>query len=156
MLSQSSKTKLMDTGKGLSRNGQKALQTILVVEDHPLLLAVVKEILEDAHFIVLAASSPQKALRIEASFKGTIDLLLSDVMMPGMNGPDLAKKIKAQRPQIRIILMSGYPNGALLILNYGWHFIQKPFLPLALVTRVRNVLKSTVREQGTEHFDTRK
>jgi DNA-binding response OmpR family regulator len=77
-------------------------------------------------------------------------------MMPGMNGPDLAKKIKAQRPAIRIILMSGYPNGALLILNYGWHFIQKPFLPLALVTRVRNVLKSTVREQGTEHFDTRK
>jgi hypothetical protein len=57
---------------------------------------------------------------------------------------------------MRVILMSAYPDGALLVLNYGWHFIQKPFLPLALVGRVKDVLESKTREQGTDHFDTRK
>jgi DNA-binding NtrC family response regulator len=137
-------------------NGKKTPQTILVVEDHPILLKLVTDILEGAHFTVLSANSPKKAMGIEAEFKGTIDLLLSDVMMPGMTGPDLAKKLKEQRPKMRVILMSAYPDGALLVLNYGWHFIQKPFLPLALVGRVKDVLESKTREQGTDHFDTRK
>jgi len=143
-------------GEFVSQNGKASPQTILVVEDHPLLLKLVKAILEDAHFTVLAASSAKKAIRMEAEFPGTIDLLLSDVMMPGMSGPDLAKKLKVQRPTMRIILMSAYPDGALLVLNYGWHFIQKPFMPLALVGRVKDVLHSKTREQGTDHFDTRK
>jgi two-component system, cell cycle sensor histidine kinase and response regulator CckA len=140
----------------VSVNGKKTPQTILVVEDHPLLLKLVKKILEDAHFTVLSASSAKKAMRIEAEFSGTIDLLLSDVMMPGMTGPDLAKKLKDERPKMRIILMSAYPDGAMLVLNYGWHFIQKPFMPLALVGRIKDVLGSKTREQGTDHFDTRK
>jgi DNA-binding NtrC family response regulator len=77
-------------------------------------------------------------------------------MMPGMTGPDLAKTLKKQRPKMRIILMSAYPDGAMLVLNYGWHFIQKPFMPLALVGRIKHVLQSKTREQGTDHFDTRK
>jgi two-component system cell cycle sensor histidine kinase/response regulator CckA len=76
--------------------------------------------------------------------------------MPGMSGPDLAKKLKKQRPKMRIILMSGYPDGGLLVLNYGWHFMQKPFMPRALVGRVKDVLHSTTSEQDTDHFDTRK
>jgi two-component system, cell cycle sensor histidine kinase and response regulator CckA len=143
-------------GEFVSSNGKATPQTILVVEDHPLLLKLVTEILEDAHFTVLAASSAKKAIRIEAEFSGTINLLLSDVMMPGMSGPDLAKKLKEQRPEMRIILMSAYPDGALLVLNYGWHFIQKPFMPQALVGRIKHVLTSKTREQGTDHFDTRK
>ena len=140
----------------MSLNGKATPQTILVVEDHPLLLGMVKEILEDADFTVLAASSAKKAIRIEAEFSGVINLLLSDVMMPGMSGPDLAKILKKQRPEMRIILMSAYPDGALLVLNYGWHFIQKPFMPQALVGRIKHVLTSKTREQGTDHFDTRK
>jgi len=140
----------------VSQNGKATPETILVVEDHPLLLKLVKGILEDAHFTVLAANSAKKAIRIEAEFSGTIDLLLSDVTMPGVSGPDLAKKLKEQRPKMRIILMSAYPDGAMLVLNYGWHFIQKPFMPLALVGRVKHVLRSKTREQGTDHFDTRK
>jgi DNA-binding response OmpR family regulator len=140
----------------VSLNGKAPPKTILVVEDHPLLLKLVKDILEDAHFTVLTAGSAKKAIRVEGEFSGTIDLLLSDVMMPGMSGPDLAQKLKVQRPEMRIILMSAYPDGALLVLNYGWHFIQKPFLPLALVGRIKDVLRSKTREQGTDHFDTRK
>ena len=140
----------------MSLNGKSTPKTILVVEDHPLLLKLVKEILEDAHFTVLTASSAKKAIGIEAEFPGTIDLLLSDVMMPGMSGPDLAQKLKEERPKMRIILMSAYPDGALLVLNYGWHFIQKPFMPQALVGRIKHVLTSKTREQGTDHFDTRK
>ena len=139
----------------MSQNGKKTPQTILVVEDHLLLLKLVKDILEDAHFTVLHANSAKQALQIEAEFEGTIDLLLSDVMMPGMSGPDLAKKLKAQRPEMRIILMSGYPDGGLLVLNYGWHFMQKGFVPRALVGRVKDVLQSKTSEQGTDHFDTR-
>jgi two-component system cell cycle sensor histidine kinase/response regulator CckA len=143
-------------GEFVSQNGKATLQTVLVVENHPLLLKLVKGILEDAHFTVLAAPSAKKAIQIEAEFSGTIDLLLSDVTMPGVSGPDLAKKLKEQRPTMRIILMSAYPDGAMLVLNYGWHFIQKPFMPLALVGRVKHVLRSKTREQGTDHFDTRK
>jgi DNA-binding response OmpR family regulator len=137
-------------------NGNSSHKTVLVVEDHPLLLKLVTRILEDAHFTVLSASSAKKAIQVEAEFSGTINLLLSDVMMPGMSGPDLAKILKKQRPKMRIILMSAYPDGALLVLNYGWHFIQKPFMPLALVGRIKHVLLSKTREQGTDHFDTRK
>ena len=142
--------------ESVSTNGKATPQTILLVEDHPLLLKLVKGILVDAGFTVLAASSAEKAIQIEAKFPGTIDLLLSDVMMPGVSGPDLAKTLKKQRPKMRIILMSAYPDGALLVLNYGWHFIQKPFMPLALVGRIKHVLRSKTREQGTDHFDTRK
>jgi two-component system, cell cycle sensor histidine kinase and response regulator CckA len=137
-------------------NGKVAPKTILVVEDHLLLLKLVKEILEGAHFTVLTANSAKKAIQVEAAHSGTIDLLLSDVMMPGMSGPDLAKKLKEQRPEMRIILMSAYPDGALLVLNYGWHFMQKGFMPQALVGRIKHVLTSKTREQGTDHFDTRK
>jgi two-component system cell cycle sensor histidine kinase/response regulator CckA len=122
--------------------GKKNRATILVVEDHPLFLKVVTEILE-AHFTVLSANGPVEGL------------LLSDVMMPGMNGPDLAKYLKKQRPSISIMLMSSFPDGAVLVLNYGWHFILKGFLPLALVARIKDVLKSKTVEQGTDHFDTR-
>src|ERR1700689_1610302 len=140
----------------VSRNCKALPHTILIVEDHPILLKLVKGILEKARFTVLAASSAKKAIRIEAEFPGTIDLLLSDGMMPGMSGPDLAKRLKERRPKMRIILMSAYPDGALLVLNYGWHFIQKPFMPLALVGRIKHVLLSKTREQGTDHFETRK
>ena len=146
--------KVSQNGKA-TQNGKTTPQTVLVVEDHLLLLKLVKDILEDAHFTVLHANSAKQALQIEAEFEGTIDLLLSDVMMPGMSGPDLAKKLKAQRPEMRIILMSGYPDGGLLVLNYGWHFIRKPFLASMLVDTVKDVLTGVSREQEPDRFNTR-
>lgn len=130
-------------------------ETVLVVEDDADILRMVQIILEEAGFEVLAANSAKQAIRVEAQFSRTIQLLLSDVMMPDMCGPDLAKVLKQRRPEMRVMLMSGYANGAMLVLNHGWHFIQKPFLPAALLGGVTDVLHTTVRDQGTDHFDPR-
>ena len=127
-------------------------KTILVVEDTALVLKTVCMILERAEFTVLAAGSAEEAMRI-AGFAKTIDLLLSDVMMPDMSGPDLALQLKELRPQMRVMLMSGYPDGAMLVLNYGWHFIEKPFVPAQLVAKINEVLGEEMRDQGTDHFD---
>jgi two-component system, cell cycle sensor histidine kinase and response regulator CckA len=131
-------------------------ETILLVEDHPALLKLVKQILEDADFTVVEASNAKQAIQLEAEFPGTIDLLVSDVRLGGMSGPNLAKKLKQRRPQMRVMLMSGYPGGALLVLNYGWHYIEKPFVPSLLVQKVKDVLRGETREQSTDRFNTLK
>jgi two-component system, cell cycle sensor histidine kinase and response regulator CckA len=131
------------------------VETILVVEDNSFVLKPVLTMLERAGFEVLSATGAEEAIRVEADFAGTIHVLLSDVMMPGISGPDLAKKLKERRPEMHIILMSGYADGALLVLNYGWHFIKKPFVAAGLLGRINDVLHSEIREQGTDHFDTR-
>jgi two-component system cell cycle sensor histidine kinase/response regulator CckA len=131
----------------------RELRTILVVEDTPLVLTTATRILKNAGFTVLAAPCAEEAIRIEADFAGTIHLLLSDVTMPGVPGPDLAKQLKKRRPEMFVILMSGYPGGQLLLLNYGWHFMQKPFVAAALVGRIKEVLRSDT--QGAKHIDPR-
>ena len=128
-------------------------ETILLVEDHPALLKLVKQILEDAHFTVIPASNAKQAIRIEGEYPGTIDLLLSGVKIRGMSGPDLAHTLKERRPQMRVMLMSGYPGGALLVLNYGWHYIERPSVPSMLVSKIKEVLRGQNREQSTDRFD---
>ena len=130
-------------------------KTILVVEDTALVLKTVRMILERANFTVLAAANASEAMQLADCAK-TIDLLLSDVVMPGMSGPDLALKLKEQLPKMRVLLMSGYDGGGMHFLNHGWHFIQKPFVPVQLVAEINEVLNGEMRDQGTDHFDTRK
>lgn len=132
------------------------LETILLVEDHPVLRKLVKQILENARFTVISAANLKQAIRFEAEYPGTIDLLLSDVRVTGMSGPKLAKRLKERRPQMRVMLMAGYPGGALLVLNYGWHYIEKPFLPSLLVNKIKDVLRGETREQSSDRFDTLK
>jgi FixJ family two-component response regulator len=69
-------------------------------------------------------------------------------MMPDVSGPELASALKENRPEMRVMLMSGFADGAMVVLNHGWHFITKPFLASALLVRVNDVLHSDVREQG--------
>jgi two-component system, cell cycle sensor histidine kinase and response regulator CckA len=121
------------------------LQTILLVEDHAALLKLVKQILEDAHFSVIPAKNAKEAMRLEEEFSGTIDLLLSDVRMRGMSGPELAEKLVDRRPQMRVVLMSGYPGGVSVVQHYGWHYIQKPFAPAALVEKIKTALRNESR-----------
>ena len=134
---------------------KNSLETILVVEDRTDVRDVVRKILEHAGFCVLATDSGAHAIQVEGLTHGTIHLLLSDVMMPDMSGPVVAKILKNRRPEMRVMLMSGYPDGDMLFLNYGWHFIEKPFLAAKLVERVNDILHTPLRSQGEDHFDTR-
>jgi two-component system cell cycle sensor histidine kinase/response regulator CckA len=120
-------------------------ETILLVEDHSALLKLIKQILEDANFSVIPAKNAKEASRLEAEFPGTIDLLLSDVRMRGRSGPELAKKLKERRPSMRVVLMSGYPGGVSLVHKNGWHYIQKPFAPSALVDKIKCALRGESR-----------
>ncbi|MGI8989546.1 MAG: response regulator [Bryobacteraceae bacterium] len=129
--------------------------SILVIEADKIVREVVSRIIVNEGFHVLSASSAAEALNIEDGFGGTIQLLISDVMMTDMSGPEVATKMKILRPNMKVMLISGYPDGALLLLNYGWHFIQKPFLPADLAARIKEVLSSEISDQGFYRFDTR-
>ena len=120
-----------------------------------MVLEAVREILECAGFCVLATSSGAHAIQVESTHPGAIHLLLSDVMMPDMSGPAVAQLVKKNRPDMRVMLMSGYADGDMLILNHGWHFIEKPFLSNALIERVNEVLHTPERSQGDDGFDNR-
>ena len=132
-------------------------ETILVVDDNESVLQTVVAILARANFRVLSAHSGASALKLSGETKSKIDLLLSDVDMPLVSGPVLGQTLKETRPDIHVMLMSGGANGSLLVLNYGWAFIEKPFLPDKLTSMVSEVLHSPDRSQlGGKEFDSRK
>ena len=138
-------------------NPTATLETILVVDDNDLVLKVVVEVLSRAHFRVLSAGDGASAVELANKTERKIDLLLSDVDMPMMSGPDLGLLLKKTRPDMHMMLMSGGENGNLLVLNYGWAFIQKPFIAQKLVQMVLDVLHSPDRSQaGGQEFDSRK
>ena len=135
----------------------KTLETILVVDGDAAVLDAVGTILKQADFHVLSASSGADALTLAAETNGDIHLLLSEVDAPQMSGPDLGEALKKTRPDIHVMLMSGGPQGNLLVLNYGWAFLGKPFVPVKLVEMVTHVLHSPDRSQpGGHEFDRRK
>jgi DNA-binding NtrC family response regulator len=133
------------------------LETILVVDDDDAVLRTVVAILENANFQVLSATNGADAIKVAEVRKEKIDLLLSDVDMRLMSGPDLGEILKKNRPDLHVMLMSGGARGNLLVLNYGWAYIQKPFLAVKLVQMVSEVLRSENRSQlGGQEFDSRK
>jgi CheY-like chemotaxis protein len=116
-------------------------ETVLVVEDEPGVRALAEQALTRHGFRVLTATTAEEALELAASFEGTIHLLLTDVVMPGMKGPELGRRMRALRPALRVLLMSGYAadvmtkddlaDGALL---------SKPFSQATLTRSVRHAL----------------
>ena len=143
----------------MSSSPERTLETILVVDDDQEILKMVAAILKHAEFRVLEARGATEALTIsEQQGDDIIDMLLSDVEMPEMSGPDLGEALKKSRPDMHVMLMSGGGNsGNLLVLNYGWAYIQKPFIPVKLVEMVSEVLHSPNRSQaGGQEFDSRK
>jgi two-component system, cell cycle sensor histidine kinase and response regulator CckA len=132
------------------------LETILVADDDEAVLRVVVRILKRAGFLVLSADSGDAAIALAERTEQRIHLLLSDIDMPGMSGPALGEALKLARPEMHVMLMSGQHDGALLVLNYGWAFIRKPFISKKLVEMVTDVLHSPNRSQlGGEAFDSR-
>ena len=121
----------------------RGTETVLVVEDEPAVLALSRRALEAQGYVVLAASDATTALRLVERHGGPIHLLLTDVVMPGMSGRDLADQLAARRPGTRVLYMSGYPGDAVVQhgeLPVGSAFLQKPFSPDSLARKVRDVL----------------
>ncbi len=118
-------------------------QTVLLVEDEMVLRVLVCEILEDGGYQVLDGGTPTRALEVAETHSGPIHLVVSDVIMPEMSGPELSQRLLATRPQVRILYMSGYTDEAIGhhgVLDPGTHFIQKPFTSDALLRKVSDAL----------------
>jgi len=121
----------------------RGTETILVVEDEPAVLSLSRRALEAQGYVVLAASDAAAAMRVVERHGGTIHLLLTDVVMPGLSGRELADRLATRRPGIRVLYMSGYPGDAVVqhgALPHGSAFLQKPFSPDGLARKVRDVL----------------
>src|SRR5947209_7523209 len=101
-----------------ARDHENIQRTILVVDDSPDVLRFVRAVLIDGNYNVLTSCSGEDALLQSKNYEGEIDLLLSDFQMPGMNGIDLAVQLCYDRPQIQVLLMSGFAHG-MLVLNEG-------------------------------------
>jgi two-component system, cell cycle sensor histidine kinase and response regulator CckA len=118
-------------------------ETILVVEDETTLLDTTRRMLESLGYRVLAAAAPQKALRLAAEHPADIDLLLTDVVMPDLNGPELVRRLLQDRPRLKYLYMSGYTANLLAlegVSDDGPAFLAKPFSRHALAHKVREVL----------------
>ena len=122
----------------------KGFETILLVEDAALVRTLARQVLETAGYRVLEAASAEAALKICENINGTrIDLVLTDVVMPGMSGNDMSKILLARQPDMPVLYMSGYTDDAIVqhgVLEPGINFLQKPFTPGALAMKVREVL----------------
>ena len=122
---------------------KKGSETIMMVEDEPAILEIGKAMLESFGYTVLATSDPDDALRMAGEHSCSIDLIITDVVMPGMSGRELVEKLSAVCPQSRHMYMSGYTDDIIAphgILEEDINFIQKPFSMDTLAARVREVL----------------
>ena len=128
---------------GAARLVPSGHETILLVEDEPSILRLAKTMLERQGYAVLAASTPGAAIQLAEQHPGEIHLLMTDVVMPEMNGRVLAKNLLALYPQIKRLFMSGYTADLIArhgVLDEGVPFIQKPFTMDSLATKVRDAL----------------
>ncbi|WP_319589125.1 ATP-binding protein [uncultured Desulfobulbus sp.] len=123
---------------------ERGRETVLLVEDEPTILDMTTEMLERLGYTVLAAGTPGEAIRLTREHPGRIDLLLTDVVMPEMNGRDLAKTLLSIYPDIRRLFMSGYTASVIAhhgVLDEGMHFIHKPFSMKDLGRKLREALE---------------
>lgn len=119
-------------------------EIIMLVEDEPTLLHMIKGMLESLGYSVIAAGTPSKAIQLASSFQGQIHLLATDVIMPEMNGSQLAKQLMEIRPEMKHLFMSGYTDNVIAdqgVLKEGVSFIQKPFSINELANKIRAALK---------------
>jgi CheY-like chemotaxis protein len=126
----------------------RGTETILLVEDEEEVRALTRELLEIDGYTILEAGSPEEALRLGTEHPGPIHLLITDVVMPQMSGPELARRLTAHRPGMNVLCMSGYPERttvqrAEITADTAW--LQKPFTPASLSAHVRQVLDAQAR-----------
>jgi CheY-like chemotaxis protein len=118
-------------------------ETILVVEDEEELLALVKDLLESHGHTVLCALAPSEALAAVETTKVKIDILITDVVMPGMNGKELKERLEMIYPSLQTLFISGYTADIVAkrgVLEEGMYFLQKPFTTTALLKKIRSMI----------------
>jgi PAS domain S-box-containing protein len=129
--------------KGLASPAERGHETILLVEDEKAILKITTMMLEHLGYRVLAASTPGEAIRLAEQHAGELHLLMTDVVMPEMNGRDLARRLLSLYPDIKRLFMSGYTANVIAhhgVLEEGVHFIQKPFSIMNLADKLRETL----------------
>ncbi|QEL17643.1 PAS domain S-box protein [Limnoglobus roseus] len=134
-------------GQSAGRSGVRGMArgtgTILVVEDEAAVRALTRHILQAAGYSVLEAADGEGAVRVAAGHPGTIDVLVTDVVMPGAGGREVADRLRGLRPGLKVLYLSGYTSDAVIrhgIETHKVNFLQKPFSPAALAAKVRDVL----------------
>jgi CheY-like chemotaxis protein len=129
--------------KGLASPAERGHETILLVEDEQAILEMTTMMLKHLGYRVLAASTPCEAIRLAEQHAGELHLLMTDVVMPEMNGRDLARRLLSLYPDIKRLFMSGYTANVIAhhgVLEEGVHFIQKPFSMMNLADKLRETL----------------
>ena len=140
-------TVLVEDDQALVAASPRGEETVLVVEDEPGVRNIVVQMLEQQGYTVLSASSPEDVLHLLESYPAPIDLLLTDVVMPGMSGPEVVEWIQERRPTAKVLYMSGYTDST--VLKRGVHsertpYLQKPFTLESLSEKVREVLNRAI------------
>jgi DNA-binding NtrC family response regulator len=133
----------VSVNEGASAAGGES-NTLLLVEDESGIRELTSELLASWGYEVLVARNGVEALEISGKHRGTIHLMVTDVVMPHMNGRDLAERMRQMRPEIKVIYMSGYTDNLVLqggMVEEGSDFIQKPFTADTLARRVRAALQ---------------
>jgi len=124
-------------------DAQSDPKTILVVDDDISVLTVIKCMLESSDYNVLLANNADVALRMAQRHDLSIDLMLTDVMMPDVSGPDLAKQMQVIRPQMKVLFMSGYADSEVVrvkVLDYALGFLPTPFTSDSLLETVKRAI----------------
>ena len=122
-------------------------ETVLLVEDEESVRELVRETLRSKGYTVMEAADGISGMKVAESWEGKIDILITDVVMPGMSGRELAQRVSASRPDIRVLYLSGYTEDAIIhegVLDPGIAFLQKPFTLQALARKVRAVLSGEI------------
>jgi signal transduction histidine kinase/CheY-like chemotaxis protein len=131
------------SGTDKIRRSLRGTETVLLVEDQALLRRVVSVMLKSSGYKVLAVESPEKGLQAVREHTGPIELLITDVILPGMNGRALAEEILKMRPETKVLFVSGYTENALILdgqLDLAINFLAKPFTVEALGRKMREIL----------------
>lgn len=122
---------------------RERIKSILVVDDNPIILNLIKKILSSFGYRLFLASSGEQALELTKKNDINVDLLLTDVIMPGMNGMELADTLKAKQSKVKVVFMSGYTDDVIThfgVLAPGEFFIQKPIIPSKLINKLKTML----------------
>jgi two-component system, cell cycle sensor histidine kinase and response regulator CckA len=140
-----------DAAEQKDEGRDRGTETVLLVEDEDEVRRLVQEVLEQHGYKVLSAAQPQEAMEICQKHRGRIELLLTDMVMPRMSGRELAERAARIRPDLKVVLMSGYTDDAALgpsFLDPDLAFLKKPFTPAALTRKIREVLEKSERGMG--------